>query len=196
MATKVRLKELVWTKASALKPNPNNWRQHPVMQRTALESMLDDVGLADVLLAYENNGELMLIDGHLRADLLGDDVVPVGVLDLTQEEADKVLATLDPLAGLALADESLLQDLITNLKFNDEAIVDMLNELLYIVDEPVPTFDELDQEYGDGNDDDFYPVISIKVSPETKRLYDEVMDKQSGDTDSEKFHNLLGKVKK
>ena len=69
MATRMRLKEMKWLKASDIQPNPNNWRRHPVMQRAALQSILEDVGFADVLLAYENPDGLMLIDGHLRADV-------------------------------------------------------------------------------------------------------------------------------
>ena len=41
----------------------------------------------------------MLIDGHLRAETAPDMMVPVLVLDVTEEEADKLLLTLDPLAG-------------------------------------------------------------------------------------------------
>ena len=46
----------------------------------------------------------MLIDGHLRAETTPDSEVPVLVLDVTAEEADKILLTLDPLAAMAEAD--------------------------------------------------------------------------------------------
>ena len=43
------------------------------------------------------DGSLQLIDGHLRAETTPDAEVPVLVTDLTEQEADKVLLTLDPL---------------------------------------------------------------------------------------------------
>ncbi len=43
----------------------------------------------------------MLMDGHLRAETTADQLVPVLVLDANEAEANKLLATLDPLAGMA-----------------------------------------------------------------------------------------------
>ena len=194
MATRMRLKEMKWLKASDIQPNPNNWRRHPVMQRAALQSILEDVGFADVLLAYENPDGLMLIDGHLRADVLGDELVPVGILDVTPEEADKILATLDPLAGLANVDEEALQSLINQLSFNDQSVTDMLQELLTVSEEPVPDFDELSDSYGEPSPEDFWPVITIKESPETKEIFDTLLSKQSGEDAATRFRNLLSQV--
>lgn len=194
MATRMRLKDLKWLKASDLQPNPNNWRRHPTMQRAALQSLIEDVGFADVLLAYENPSGLMLIDGHLRADVLGDELVPVGILDVTPEEADKILATLDPLAGLANVDEEALQALINGLSFNDQSVTDMLEELLTVSEGPVPDFDELTDEYGDPSPEDFWPVITVKVAPETKELFDTLMAKQPGDDIATRFQQLMESV--
>ena len=43
----------------------------------------------------------MLIDGHLRAETTLRASVPVLVLDVNEEEADKILATAHPLAAMA-----------------------------------------------------------------------------------------------
>lgn len=52
------------------------------------------------LLAREGpDGGLLLIDGHLRAEVTPDTEVPVLVLDVDEAEAGRLLATLDPLAG-------------------------------------------------------------------------------------------------
>ncbi len=97
-----RIKELRRVRASDLRPNPRNWRTHPAVQQDALRGLLAEVGYADALLARElADGTLMLVDGHLRAETTPDAVVPVLVLDLSEAEADKVLLTLDPLAGMA-----------------------------------------------------------------------------------------------
>ena len=68
-----RVIELRKVKASDIRKNEANWRLHPDDQRGALSAMLDDVWIVDALIARElPTGELELIDGHLRADLVGD----------------------------------------------------------------------------------------------------------------------------
>src|SRR5215469_15065977 len=105
MRIRDRIKELRRVKARDLLPNPKNWRRHPKAQAEALRGLLAEVGYADALLARElPDGKLMLIDGHLRAETTPEMMVPVLVLDVTEEEADKLLLTLDPLAGMAEAD--------------------------------------------------------------------------------------------
>src|SRR5713226_8097073 len=97
-----RIKELRRVRAKDLVPNPKNWRRHPKAQAAALRGLLAEVGYADALLVRElTDGRLMIIDGHLRADTTPDYLVPVLVLDVTEEEADKILLTLDPLAAMA-----------------------------------------------------------------------------------------------
>ena len=125
-----RIKELRRVKASELKPSPKNWRTHPDSQRTALEAVLAEVGYADALLARElPDGTLELVDGHLRAELDPDQEVPVLVLDVDEAEAGKILATLDPLTGLAEADEQKLGELLASIETESEGLQAMLDEL-------------------------------------------------------------------
>ena len=73
-----RVKSLRIVPANELRPNPKNWRTHPKAQADALRGVLAEVGMADACLARElPDGSLMLIDGHLRAETLGDGDVPV-----------------------------------------------------------------------------------------------------------------------
>ena len=51
----------------------------------------------------------MLIDGHLRAETTPDQLVPVLVLDVDENESHKLLATLDPLAAMAETDKLAVQ---------------------------------------------------------------------------------------
>jgi len=112
-----RIKKLVRVQASELLPNPKNWRTHPKAQQDALRGILAEVGIADALLARElPDGSLMLIDGHLRAETVAGAKVPVLVLDVDEAEADKILATLDPLAAMAEKDAEQLASLLGNLK--------------------------------------------------------------------------------
>jgi hypothetical protein len=46
------------------------------------------------------DGRLEIVDGHLRAETAPEQMVPVLVLDLDEEESDKLLLTLDPLAAM------------------------------------------------------------------------------------------------
>jgi len=191
VATKMRLKEMRWIKASDLKANPRNWRQHPQMQRTVLQGLLDEVGFADVLLAYEDGDDVTLVDGHLRMDVMGDEVVPVGILDVTATEADKILATLDPLAGLAITDEATLRGILDGLDFNTQEITDMLAEILAPDYGDLPSLDDLEDQYGGGAEDDFWVSISLRVPRDVKDMFDSLMDAQDASNDAMKLKALL-----
>src|SRR5215471_10333625 len=109
MLIRDRIRELRRVPANQLRPSPRNWRTHPTAQRDALKGLLAELGYCDALLARElPDGSLMLIDGHLRCETTPDTDVPVLVLDVSEAEADKLLLTLDPLAGLAVADPQAL----------------------------------------------------------------------------------------
>ena len=75
-------------KAGELVPHEWNFRNHPEMQKSALEAVYREVGFARSLLAYEMpNGRLKLIDGHLRRDLDPEMEVDVEILDVNDDEA-------------------------------------------------------------------------------------------------------------
>ena len=117
-------------KASDLTANEKNWREHPPKQQEAMREMLSDIGYADALVAREaKSGELVLIDGHLRAGLTPDDEVPVLVLDVSEAEADKLLLSLDPLAAMADVDTVALDALIKSVEPSGEAIAEMYADM-------------------------------------------------------------------
>jgi ParB-like nuclease domain len=118
-----RIKELRRVKAKDLLPNPKNWRRHPKAQVEALRALLAEVGYAHGLLVRElADGRLMLIDGHLRAETTPNAEVPVLILDVTEEEADKILLTLDPLAAMAESDSERIQALLQTVRSDSEAV--------------------------------------------------------------------------
>lgn len=139
-----RIKELREVPASALLKNPRNWRKHPTSQRRALRAALEEIGMADALLARETPAGLELIDGHLRADVSGDTPVSVLVLDVDEVEAGKLLATLDPLAAMAETDRAALDALVAEVGMDSEAI-----KLTLLKGEGAEPESE-----GDGDDDD------------------------------------------
>lgn len=172
-----RIKELRRVPACELRPNPKNWRTHPASQADALRGVLAEIGFADAAIARElPDGSLMLLDGHLRAETVGDADVPVLVLDVTEEEADKILATLDPLTAMADRDAEKLASLLGDLKAN----ADTLAELVwpdYIVD-PLLAADwdppeAKDDESPDG--DDKPRVHPIVVTPEQRETIDDAV---------------------
>jgi DNA modification methylase len=124
-----RINELRRVKAGDLIPNPKNWRVHPPAQADALRGILAEVGYVDALLARETPEGLMLIDGHLRAETTPDSEVPVLVVDVTEAEADKILATFDPLSAMADADAGQLDSLLREVETGSEALAKMLDEL-------------------------------------------------------------------
>jgi hypothetical protein len=125
-----RVKELRRVPARELRPNPKNWRTHPPRQQDALRGILAEVGYADALLAREMpEGSLQLVDGHLRAETTPDMSVPVLVLDLNDEEAAKLLAALDPLAGLATVDQEKLGELLSGISTSSEGLRALFDEL-------------------------------------------------------------------
>jgi len=125
-----RVKELRYVPASQLQPNPKNWRTHPEGQQNALRGILAEVGIAGAVLARETpEGGLMLIDGHLRADVLQNTEVPVLVLDVNEAEADKLLATIDPLGAMAEADADKLRELLEEVESGNHELSEMLAAL-------------------------------------------------------------------
>jgi ParB-like chromosome segregation protein Spo0J len=122
-----RVKSLRIVPANELRPNPKNWRTHPKAQADALRGVLAEVGMADACLARElPDGSLMLIDGHLRAETAANAKVPVLILDVTEAEADKILATLDPLAAMADSDAAKLDELLRTVDTGSEALQQLI----------------------------------------------------------------------
>lgn len=126
-----RVKELRRVKASELVANPRNWREHPQDQQEALKGVLEEVGYADALLARElPDGRLELLDGHLRKETTPDEVVPVLVLDVNEDEANLILATHDPLAAMAKTDHKMLDELAVGIVAENRAVQDMLSDMI------------------------------------------------------------------
>ena len=130
MKIRDRIRELRRVHASELRPNPKNWRMHPEAQANALKGVLAEIGIADAVLARElEDGSLMLLDGHLRVETMGDQIIPVLVLDVNEAEGDKVLATLDPLAAMAEADKVKLDAILREVDTGSPELQQMLADL-------------------------------------------------------------------
>lgn len=129
MSFRDRIQELRRVRAGDLIPHPKNWRTHDDQQRTALNAMLEEVGFAGAVIVRPHNGGFQIIDGHLRSGMDPDAEVPVLVTDLDESEAEKLLATYDPIGAMAGVDAVNLRDLLDSIQTESEAVGDLLKHV-------------------------------------------------------------------
>lgn len=111
-----------------LDANPKNWRRHPRPQREALATLLDEVGWVQDVIVNRRSG--LLVDGHLRVALAadhGEATIPVVYVDLGEDEEALVLAALDPIGAMAVADRDILESLISELPKDAQAVNTLLD---------------------------------------------------------------------
>lgn len=181
MEIRDRIVELRRVRASKLIPNKKNWRTHPKKQQRAMSDMLVDIGYADALIARETPAGLELLDGHLRRESTPNDEVPVLIVDLDDSEAERFLATFDPLAEMAGADKDLLKGLLEEISTDSVAVNDMLEQLA--IDNGVgPEVEEAE----DGPDPCTERIDELKE--QWKPCLGQVWDIMSGD--GERVHRL------
>lgn len=141
-----RVKEFRRVPASELKANPKNWREHPPEQQRAMQGILEEVGIAGALLARETPDGLELIDGHLRTEMDEGTEWPVLVLDVDENEADVLLASVDPIGALAKRNDDLLRNLIEGLNVENDSLSELLNLMENEVAELVPVFEPSEEQ--------------------------------------------------
>lgn len=130
MRIRDRIKELRRVKASELKEHPKNWQEHPEGQRDALRGVLAEIGYAEALVARElADGTLELINGHLRAEVTPEMEVPVLVVDVDEDEAATLLATMDPIGRLAHTNHNELRALLGGVKPEDASVRELIDDL-------------------------------------------------------------------
>jgi hypothetical protein len=129
--------------------NPRNWRIHPRRQQDALKEALDKVGWVQSVIVNKTTGHV--VDGHLRVGMAiteGEPEIPVAYVELTEEEERIVLASLDPLASLAVTDEAALKGLMGDLEGSlDHELARMLADLAKdtgTASDATPTQEEID----------------------------------------------------
>ncbi len=92
---------------------------------------MSQVGFCGACLAREENGEVLLIDGHMRADEVHEEAeIPCLILDVTAEEADLLLATHDPIGLMADNDSQQLYDLLQGVDVVDGSLHALWSELI------------------------------------------------------------------
>lgn len=164
-----RIKDFRRVPASSLRTNPKNWRTHPQGQLDAIAGILAEVGFAGAELARElPDGSLELIDGHARASVAGDAVVPVLVLDVTEQEADKLLRAFDPISAMAGADAAKLKSLDSIVLFSDATLMAMQDNVRAAAN-VARDIDEVNRILGDAQGSGEVPETYATEKPERKQ---------------------------
>lgn len=110
--------------------NPLNFRVHPKPQQDALAGVLNEVGWVQDVIVNQRTGHV--IDGHLRVSLAisrQEPSIPVVYVDLDEHEERLILATIDPLAAMAVTDREQLDALLHEVSTGDAAVQAMLDQL-------------------------------------------------------------------
>jgi hypothetical protein len=138
-----RITRHVRVRAGDLVPHELNSRRHPQAQRRALLALYAEVGFARSLLAYElPDGRLKLIDGHLRQNIDPDMLVDVEVLDVNDEEARKLLLSIDPLSALADHDTRTLDELRRLTRSDSDDLTNLWRSIAASGEAALQTLDE------------------------------------------------------
>lgn len=185
-----RVKELRRVKAKELRKNPKNFRHHPAQQREAFRSVVNQIGFCGACLAREENGEVLLIDGHMRADEVHEDAeIPCLILDVTAEEADLLLATHDPIGLMADNDSQQLYELLQGVDTVDGSLHALWSQIIDKAD--VELEPRAGAAGGEGSAAAEYPL-----APMPGEKYDYVVIFCGTDVDTNSLHQLLqiGKV--
>lgn len=112
--------------------HPGQAWDHPTAQAEALVGILEEVGIVDEILVYKSeraNGAWVTPDGHLRKSLDPSKPWPCTVLDLTDAEADYVLATKDPVGMMKRTNAEALDALLSSVESGNKAVQEMLADV-------------------------------------------------------------------
>lgn len=198
------------TKLAKIKPDQTNANRHTERGEGMIRQSIHKYGFAEAgTLDKDNN----VIGGNLRTeastDLGMDDAIIVDVdgtkpvylrrndLSLTDpndtrarelayalNRVAQVSIDFDP--GQVLAD--LNADIDLSGLFSDIELQDILMETN---NQGPPNLDDLENQYGDPQERDFWPVIKVQVSPETHELYQSFLEQLPGEDEGNKMEQIL-----
>jgi len=115
-----------------LVPHERNWRTHPERQERAIDAILREVGIAGALIVRPiEEGRYQIIDGHLRSKR-SDEPWPCLVLDVTEEESEKLILTFDAIGTMADANAEKLRSLLGSISFEEIDLQQLTQDLASI----------------------------------------------------------------
>lgn len=108
-----------------------NARRHPAKQRDALRGSLNAVGWVAPVIVSAKTGKIL--DGHARIEEAlsknEHSLVPFVEVDVSENEERTILATFDPITGLATYEREALDALLREVDTGEAALQEMLSEL-------------------------------------------------------------------
>ena len=94
---------------------------HPDFQKRFLSELFDEVGFVVPVIVYkDNDGNFVIVDGHLRTGIAENESVTVVVTDLNELEANKMLLVTDKISSLASFDLQKEYDIIQSIDFSGD----------------------------------------------------------------------------
>lgn len=196
-------------------PSPHNYNQHPPAQIADLKASLIRYKQVRPIVVQKVAGEeqYIILAGHgiteaakelyaensIRYAHLNDWAIAIAPASWSIMDAKGYIISDNETTRKAEVDDDILAQLLreqqdagydlASLGSDEGALEDLLAKLT------PPTLEELEKEYGDEPEEDaFWPTIRIKISPETKELYESLMEDAEGTDESTKFAWLLERV--
>jgi hypothetical protein len=134
----VRPQEFREIDAAAIEPHPLNPRQHGEGQTSALTAAMEELGFYGACIVrplpparrQQKTRRYQLIDGHLRKELLDGATVPCLVVEMSDEEAAKAVASHDQITGLATIDPAILRSLTEGLEWSSAELSGLVDSVL------------------------------------------------------------------
>ncbi len=182
--------------------NPDNWRIHPRTQADALEGVLGEVGIVGEVLVNRRNGHVL--DGHLRLAraFVRGQRWPATFVDLSPDEERVILATLHPIADMAITDFAKYTELADDVQVSDEALAGLMQEMRQDGElraagradgtgAPGEQPGERGEERDRGDDGPGSGIIRLRVSAAVRARFETLMANIDGADDGERFGRLL-----
>lgn len=133
--------------------NPLNWRIHTLSQKAALTAVIFEIGYIESVKVNAVTGHM--VDGHFRVRLAIEEqepLIPVEYVVLTPNQERIALASLDPIAELAVPEKQDLLDLLSEVNTGNSDLQQFFSDLserhqLLATDDAQPPddFDEQDE---------------------------------------------------
>lgn len=197
-------------------PDPNNINKHSQKGHTIVENSIRKRGVGrGILAAGKNTDKPVIMAGNLTHEkardagikevvfvhttgnqlvvTVRDDLDPTSAeaiaLGLEDNESSKLSYSpdIDLLAAMSAGDNAVL----SALKREDKVFGGILEGMGAA--QTVKSLEELAAEYGGSEDDDFHPVIRIKVTTKIKERFDAVMVLMPGANEMEKLDALISR---
>lgn len=114
--------------------HPYNYRRHGAKQQEIMSETLGTLGWVQAVLVSKNTGTVL--DGHMRVELAlrnDEPTVPVIYVEVSEDEERTILATFDPLGGMAYIDRDQLAELVGDIDLTNGTIT-KIHESLFASD--------------------------------------------------------------